>query len=294
MKLHELGAQRPTEQITKVFESHLGNRVSFEGMDRKKAKQMLGKVKALVREHRATTGFYNSERNPAYIKLIMMEQALSHVINEQPVMPGPGGVTTAGTMPTANPGQQAALQTAQVQQNKKALQDAIRQKQKEIADLQKQMNNPMAMAESRRKLKESELQSAQVVLASQDMIDRIQKMLEQISEMQFKDLPALTDSIKNDMGVDQATQFQSATAAALTQLLASVQQGKTQLETAQGVLTGQAPQVPGQDAALGAELGADLGAEVGDELDADLDVEPMPDEEDDAEMPAAALGRDRR
>jgi hypothetical protein len=152
----------------------------------------------------------------------------------------------------------------------------------------------MAMAESRRKLKESDLQSAQVVLASQDMIDRIQKMLEQISEMQFKDLPALTDSIKNDMGVDQATQFQSSTAAALTQLLAGVQQGKTQLETAQGVLTGQAPQVPGQDAALGAELGAGIGAEVGDELDADMDVEPMPDEEDDAEMPAAALGRDRR
>jgi len=294
MKLHELGAQRPTEQITKVFESHLGNRVSFEGMDRNKAKQMLGKVKALVREHRATPDFYNSERNPAYIKLIMMEQALSHVINEQPVAPGPGGVTTAGTMPAANPAKQAALQTAQVQQNKKALQDAIRQKQKEIADLQKQMNNPVAMAESRRKLKESELQSAQVVLASQDMIDRVQKMLEQISEMQFKDLPALTDSIKNDMGVDQATQFQSATAAALTQLLASVQQGKTQLETAQGVLTGQAPQVPGQDAALGAELGADLGAEVGDELDADMDVEPMPDDEDDADIPADVLGRERR
>jgi hypothetical protein len=292
MKLHELGAQRPTEQITKVFESHLGNRVSFEGMDRKKAKQMLGRVKALVREHRATTGFYNSERNPTYIKLIMMEQALSHVVNEQPVMPTTGGATTVGA--TANPGQQAALQTAQLQQNKKALQDAIRQKQKEISDLQKQMNNPMAMAESRRKLKESDLQSAQVVLASQDMIDRVQKMLEQISEMQFKDLPALTDSIKNDMGVDQATQFQSSTAAALTQLLAGVQQGKTQLETAQGVLTGQAPQVPGQDAALGAELGAGIGAEVGDELDADMDVEPMPDEEDGTEMPATALGRDRR
>lgn len=292
MKLHELGALRPTEQITKVFESHLGNQVSFEGMDRKKAKQMLVRVKALVREHRATTDFYNSERNPTYIKLIMMEQALSHVINEQPVMPGPGGVAATGTAPAATTGQSAALQTAQMQQNKKAMQDAIRQKQKEISELQKQMNNPMA--ESRRKLKESELQSAQVVLASQDMIDRIQKMLEQISEMQFKDLPALTDSIKNDMGVDQATQFQSGTAAALTQLLASVQQGKTQLETAQGVLTGQAPQVPGQDAALGAELGADIGAEVGDELDADLDVEPMPNEEDDAEMPAAALGRDRR
>jgi hypothetical protein len=60
------------------------------------------------------------------------------------------------------------------------------------------MNDPtmMAMAESKiaRRLREaSEVQQAQVVLASQDMVDQVQKMSEQISAMQFKDLPALVD-----------------------------------------------------------------------------------------------------
>jgi hypothetical protein len=149
----------------------------------------------------------------------------------------------------------------------------------------------------RRRLRESELQSAQVVLAAQDMIDRVQKMLEEISEMQFKDLPALTDSIKNDMGVDQATQFQSAASAALTQLLTSVQQGKTQLEGAQGTLTGQAPIVPGQDAAgsaPGMDLNMDPELDADIDVDADLDATITPDEDEPTPLGGAGLGRERR
>jgi hypothetical protein len=146
-------------------------------------------------------------------------------------------------------------------------------------------------------LRESEIQQAQVVLAAQDIVDQVQKMLEQISAMQFKDLPALTDSIKNDMGVDQATAYQSATAAALTQLLQSVQQGKTALEGAQGTLTGQEPVVPGQEPA--ADMGADLNAEPAADMGADLNAEPAADMGADEEEPTPlgapeALGRDRR
>ena len=287
MKLHELGAKRPTEQIAKVLESQHGTRIDFDRINAKQAKTMLGKVRALVREHRASPSFHYSERNPDYIKLVMMEQALVGRLREET------GVAPAGT---ANPAQQAGLQTAQIANKKRQIQDMIRQKQKEIQDLQKEMNNPtlMTMAESRRKLRESEIQQAQVVLAAQDMVDQLQKMLEQISEMQFKDLPALTDSIRNDMGMEQAQQFQADATAALTTLLASVQAGKTQLEAAQGVLTGAAPVVPGAQPDAGMP-GADLG-EPGADIEADLDVDAnLPPPEDDAEeLPAAALGRERR
>jgi hypothetical protein len=149
--------------------------------------------------------------------------------------------------------------------------------------------------QARRRLRESEIQQAQVVLAAQDMVDQVQKMLEQISAMQFKDLPALTDSIKNDMGVDQATAYQSAAAAALTQLLSGVQQGKTALEGAQGTLTGQAPVVPGAD--MDADMGADLNADpdMDAELDVDAEVTPAGDDEEPTPLGAPeALGRERR
>jgi hypothetical protein len=106
------------------------------------------------------------------------------------------------------------------------------------------------MAESRRarRLREArEIQQAQVVLAAQDMVDQVQKMSEQVSAMQFKDLPALIDQIKNEVGVDQATQFNGDASAALSGLLQNLSGAKQQLEAALGVVTGQAPQVPGTD-----------------------------------------------
>ena len=116
----------------------------------------------------------------------------------------------------------------------------------------------------RRKLKESEVQQAQVVLASQDMVDQVQKMIEQVTSMQFKDLPALCDQIKNQIGVDQAMQFNGDASAALSGLLQNLQGAKQQLEAATGVVTGQAPQVPGEElgAPMPGEEQFDIAAEV--------------------------------
>jgi hypothetical protein len=119
--------------------------------------------------------------------------------------------------------------------------------------------------------------------------------------MQFKELPALVDSIRNQIGMEQATQFNTDVTAALQGLVQNLQGSKQQLETALGVVTGQpaaldtsmaasgmpgaapAP-IPGEE--LGAEMGADIGADVGADIGADLETG--------AEPPKAALGRARR
>jgi len=290
MKLNELAAVSPTKQAAKVFESYFGNSIQFDQITQAQARGMLKRVRALIAEHRRTPEFHRSEQNPSYLKLVMMEQALA---------------TQATTPPQqqANPQQQAGLQSAQVAQNKRTIQDQIKQKQKEIQQLQQQMNNPtmtMAMAESRRqrRLREaSELQQAQVVLAAQDMVDQVQKMSEQVSSMQFKDLPALVDQIKNEVGPNEAGQFNGDASAALAGLLQNLQGAKQQLEAALGVVTGNAPQVPGAD------MGADMSAPAPGEEELGLDAElPTPDGEEniDAEMDAnvepakGTLGRARR
>jgi hypothetical protein len=290
MKLQELAVTRPTKQIAKVFESHFDQRLSFDSMNRGQVRGMLQRVRGLVNEHRASPAFHHSEKNPAYLKLMMMEQALTQQLQEF-------GATAPGT---ADPAKTAALATVQQQQKKKEMQDQIKQKQKEITDLQKAMANPtLGMAEENTGnfLRESEIQQAQVVLAAQDMVDRVQKMLEDTTEMQFKELPALVDSIKNEVGMDQAAQFNTDAAAALSGLVQNLQASKGQLETALGVVTGQggAPVVPGAD--MGAEMGADLGADLGAEAGLDAaaaaagaELEPEPE----ATTPAASLGRGRR
>jgi hypothetical protein len=289
MKLQELAVANPSKQAAKVFESYFGNRVKFNTITRSQAQGMLQRVRALVSEHRRTPDFHRSEQNPDYLKLIVMEQALSARVMEQ----DPVEMSSASP---ADAQKQKALMTAQAQQKKRQLQDAIKSKQTEIANLQKQMNDPtMAAMESclyRRLREASEVQQAQVVLASQDMVDQVQKMSEQISAMQFKDLPALVDQIKNEVGVDQAMQFNTDATAALAGLLQNLQGTKTQLESALGVVTGQAPIVPGDDMSIGMDntMGAEIPAPGEEEIQTDIEV----DDETDSDTLATSLGRGRR
>ena len=303
MKLKELAVANPTKQAAKVFENYFGDRMNFEQVSAQQARSMLRRVRATIAEHRRTPEFHHSERNPAYLKLVVMEQALTARVMEEPV-----GMSTASTaagtgayvnnMPGGTPTasisdmqKQKGAMALQRQQKQRELDDTIKAKQKEISDLQRQKSMMERRTLKHRLQEASEVQQAQVVLASQDMVDQVQKMSEQVSAMQFKDLPALVDSIKNEVGVDQATQFNGDASAALSGLLQNLQGAKQQLEAALGVVTGQAPTVPGADmtGGLGNEMPAELPAPGEEEIDVtDVDVEEP------EQQPVAGLGRERR
>jgi hypothetical protein len=300
MKLQELAAS-PTKQAAKVFESYFGGRIRLDTISRRQTRDLLGRVRGLVQEHRRTPEFHKSEQNPTYLKLVMLEQVLTKKMHEDATMP-------MGTMATPTTAQTAGMQAAQMQQKKKTTQDQIKQIDDQIkaltaqkSQLQQQMNNP-TMENRRnhnrlyRRLSESEIQQAQVVLAAQDMVDRVQKMLEDVTSMQFKDLPALADQVKNEVGIEQSAQFNTDANAALGGLVQNLQASKQQLEQALGVVTGQGGATPPAMDALGAAGGAGLPDDgqtppempAVDDIDADLDL--------DANMktPPAALGRGRR
>ena len=299
MKLQELAAS-PTKQAAKVFESYFGGRIRLNTISRRQTRDLLGRVRGLVQEHRKTPEFHKSEKNPTYLKLIMLEQVLTKKMHED-VMP------MAGVIPTTTTSNPAQAQ----QERKKALADQITAITKQIEEMNKQkaalqqaMNNPSAVAMENRKhnrlyrrLQESEIQQAQVVLAAQDMVDRVQKMLEDVTSMQFKDLPALADQVKNEVGVEQSVQFNTDANAALGGLVQNLQASKQQLEQALGVVTGQGGAVPPAMDALGGAGLPDDGQMAAPEMDAEMPADDLEADLDiDANMktPPAALGRGRR
>jgi len=299
MKLQELSAPTPSKQIAKVFESYFGSRIRFDQLTRGQTQSMLGKVRGILGEHRKTAQRHNSEQDPRYLQLVMMEQALSSRLQENVIPPAPGTAPapTAGTAPK-DPKLAAALKKSASGQTLNP------EEQKLVASA------AMMQAESRfrrmaRRLNESEIQQAQVVLAAQDMVDKMQSMLEDVSELQFKELPALVDSIKNQVGIDQAAQFNADATAALTGLLQNIQGAKQQLDAALNVVTGAAPAGAAAAGAMGADIAAGAGdmAAAGADMAAagDMSAEMGADAELDAaaadagaEPPAAALGRAKR
>ena len=227
MKLQELDAPHQTKQTAKVFESYFGQKVSFDSIPTNQAYSMLSKVRELIKEHRRQPEFHYSEHNPAYLKLIVLEQGLVQCL--------------------------------------------------------------------RKTLKESEIQQAQVVLAAQDIVDQMQKMIEQVTSLQFKDLPALVEQIKNEVGVDQSAQFNNDATAALAGLVQNLQASKQQMEGAVGVVTGQgAPTVPGLDNDMNADMSAELDSGMEPDMDSQDDSSDLEASLTGSETSKSALGRAKR
>jgi hypothetical protein len=319
MKLFELGATSPSKQAAKVFESYFGDSINVGVISPKQARVMLAKIRKLVNEHKSTPAFHKSEQNPTYLKLMMMERVLHAKVKETATIPvgAAGGATvnqaqTAGQNTMAKPnatiqqGQAAnaaKIATIKDPKLKQALTKAqggsslSPEEQQMVAGAALQTTNESFRRFAYKLLRESEVQQAQVVLAAQDMVDNVQKMSEQISSMQFKDLPALCDQIKNQVGVDQAMQFNTDATAALAGLLQNLQGAKQQLDQALGVVTGNAaPTVPGMDDGMAGELPPEGGDDLGG-IDAGVDAGAEPDLSglDDEELGApVGLGRDKR
>ena len=295
MKLKELAAQRPTQQIAKVFESYFGSKIEFDRLTRRQTHHLLSRVRGLLGEHRSGSGRFTSQQNPGYLKLIMMEQALATRMKEEAIPVAP----VAGAAPAAAPGAKVEIKDPKLAAALKKSQggQTLNPEEQKLVAGAAMMQAENRFVRMNRRLIESEVQQAQVVLAAQDMVDKMQGMLEDVSELQFKELPALVDSIKNQVGVDQATQFNGDASAALSGLMQNLQQAKQQLDQALGVVTGTAS--PAMDPAMGGAPAMDPamdpamgGAPAMDPaMDPAMGAEPEMDAEP---VGGAGLGRARR
>ena len=137
-----------------------------------------------------------------------------------------------------------------------------------------------------------EVEKSQVVLAAQDMVDQVQKMVEEVSDMLVKELPALTDSVQSEIGVNESSNFNQQVTEALTSLQAALTQSQATLKSALNSITG-------QGGAEAFDVGGDMGApapgeeEVGLDIDATAEL-PAPDMEEPEAEPIGGVGRPKR
>lgn len=141
-----------------------------------------------------------------------------------------------------------------------------------------------------------EVEKSQVILAAQDMVDSVQKMLEDVGEMQVKELPALVSSIESEMDANKAQEFNTQVSQQLDTLSESLKAGFDGLKAALNQLTGVGggvAQAFDTGAEMGAEAGAEAGLDAGLAAGAELGAEMPPAEEPE---PAAVggVGRAKR
>jgi len=155
----------------------------------------------------------------------------------------------------------------------------------------------LAKHKSRIVFENEEVEKSQVILAAQDMVDSIQKMLEDVGQMQVKELPALVSSIESEMDVQKAETFNSSVTQQLTTLSEALKASYDGVKGALNSLTGMGGDAmaafdTGAEAA--ADLGMDAGAEMGTDMASGEELAPEAPAEEPEPMPVAGAGRPKR
>ena len=114
---------------------------------------------------------------------------------------------------------------------------------------------------------EDEVGEAEALMAAQDMVDRIQGMLEDVGEMLNEELPPLTDSLRRSAGADAAASFNSSSSETLNSLLEACRSSREAMANSVAGLSGGEPTTMGDIKT--AEPDAESNLDDDDEVDLD-------------------------
>lgn len=125
---------------------------------------------------------------------------------------------------------------------------------------------------NRQTLVEGEVGNAEVLLAAKNMVDSIQDAIEKVGKMQNEQLPELLDSIRDQIGSEQAEGFKNAVGTTLDSLMGNLQSAREGVDGGVRILTGEQVDNPmampgdqadlsGGDAGLPPAPGSDLDQE---------------------------------
>lgn len=94
------------------------------------------------------------------------------------------------------------------------------------------------------KIMEADLDQAEVLLAAQELVDEMQKMVEGVAEMQVQKLMPIVDAMKEQVGFEVAEQYNTAADGALGTLLDAMKTAKEAVENATLAARGEPVDMP--------------------------------------------------
>ena len=123
-----------------------------------------------------------------------------------------------------------------------------------------------------RRLLETEVSQAEVMMAAKGFADELQEMVEKIGRLQNEDLPPVTDQMRETYGNDSSSAFQTQIYGALQGVMDSLYTAKNQVDDAVSNMaqTGQVSAAVDMDKDMGQDV-ADMGGDEGGGEELDLD-----------------------
>ena len=146
-----------------------------------------------------------------------------------------------------------------------------------------QNNESINTGDDMRNLREGEIQQASAIVTAKTMVDRVGRWIEELSGMENETLLQLGDSIRDEMGQEQAKAFIEAVAPAIQQALDNLKTTRDTLSTGvRSLASGEQPaDMLGAEPEMGGDIGMDMAGpdtmnepDMGDEEDPFAAAEP--------------------
>ena len=273
------------DKINKYLEETFGFSIKQEDVTEKAIRNILHKVRDKQSEIVNESNVNDFHTHPDYAKTIMVAEALAIMLKE--VSPTQRKIKAKvkeskmakkvvehkGTTPHKHPHPKVEAKQ----------EDTKKEKVEEVKKVKEDVNPRSVTLESLRTLMEQDLDQAELVLAAKDMVDRIQKMAEDLASMQVEDLMPLVDAMRESFGTEQANAFSASADATLAAALETIKATREQMDQSVMVLTGEGAPVNDM---MGGEMppAGDMGAEMaiptedefaGEEAAAGVEGEPL-------------------
>ena len=255
------------DKINKYLEETFGFSIKKEDVTHEAIRNILQKVRIKQSEIVNESNVKDFHEHPDYAKTIMVAEALAIMLKE--VSPTKRKIKAKvkeskmakkvvehkGTTPHKHPHPKVEAKQ----------EDTKKEKVEEVKKVKEDVNPRSTTLENLSTLMEQDLDQAELVLAAKDMVDRLQKMAEDLAAMQVEDLMPLVDAMRESFGTEQANAFSASADATLAAALETIKATREQMDQSVMVLTGEG--APMNDM-MGGEMppAGDMGDPMADEM----------------------------
>ena len=321
MRLDDISNDYTFKNLQQTLKTRFNYQLNTQGLTVEKATNMLSSMNESIDKFRSNVGRNTAEKNPEFLKRLMVSEALELFIAEAKNPQSPYAVGMAQAMKST--GDEPPLKKSTISKAHKIakamMKDDINRdaeasnKKYQIrylphdSDNYKIVKGFLSKAEAEKYAKAENFDEiadeynveimkdginedvdtgeAEVVLATKDFSDRLNGMVEDIGEMLNEDLYPLADSMRDQVGSEKAEQYSQMATEVLQQALQDITTARDGMVKATGLITGESsePMVPTDDSE------DELGLDIDDVADTDLDIE----DELDQEAPVS-LGREKQ
>ena len=258
----EKPANEKLAKINEALDTLYGFKV-YDTIDIKKLYDVKKDLKTKLAELEATLPFNTQNRDPKYMKHLLLAEAIDNMIEAKKKDHDKDGDIDSDDYLAAR--DKAIKKAMGKDKEEKDVKEELTDKQKKLppqlqkAIAKKQGDKPKDKVEEKvqslKALLEQEVEQAEIVIAAKSLVDELQDMIEQLGKMQNDELGAVVDQMSYQYGADKASAFNASVATQLETLLASAKTAKEAVNNEVLVLTGEAP-APSEMGPADSDLGA--------------------------------------